>query len=135
MKKNQQLNPEKKSKENPQESLRILLLDDDPSMSTLLNTLLTLEGFQVESFGGMDKDVIEYIKSDRPDVLIMDIHLRTHNGIDITRSLRTHPDLSNLKIIITSGMDQSYKSLAAGANFFLLKPYMPDELIKILREK
>ena len=89
----------------------------------------------MESFDGMDKDVIEFIKSDKPDVLIMDIHLRTHNGIDITRSLRMYPDLSYLKIIITSGMDQSIKSLTAGANFFLLKPYMPDELIKILREK
>jgi DNA-binding response OmpR family regulator len=135
LKKNQKINPEKQSKASLQKSLRILLLDDDPSMSTLLKTLLTLEGFQVESFDGMDKDVIEFIRSDKPDVLIMDIHLRTHNGIDITRSLRMYPDLSYLKIIITSGMDQSYKSLTAGANFFLLKPYMPDELIKILREK
>lgn len=115
--------------------MRILLLDDDPSMSTLLKTLLTLEGFQVEAFEGMDRDVIEFIQSDRPDVLITDIHLRTHNGIEITRSIRTHPDLNYLKIIITSGMDQATKSLAAGANFFLMKPYMPDELIKMLREK
>jgi DNA-binding response OmpR family regulator len=111
------------------------LLDDDLSMSSLLKTLLTLEGFEVESFDGMDRDIIEYIHTVKPDVLIMDIHLRTHNGIDITRSIRTRPELNFLKIIITSGMDQSAQSLAAGANFFLLKPYMPDELLKIIRQK
>ncbi len=104
-------------------------------MSSLLKTLLTLEGFQVNVFEGMDKDVIQFLLSEKHDVLIMDIHLRTHNGIDITRSIRSHPDLNYLKIIITSGMDQSTKSLAAGANSFLLKPYMPDDLIRLLREK
>jgi len=111
------------------------LLDDDPIMNSLLKTLLTLEGFQVESFEGLDGDVIEFVQSEKPDVLIMDIHLRTHNGIDITRSIRSLPDLNDLKIILTSGMEQSSKSLAAGANSFLLKPYMPDDLIRLLREK
>lgn len=111
------------------------MLDDDPSISALLKTLLTLEGFQVEAFEGKDGDVVDFIQSDRPDVLITDIHLRTHNGIEITRSIRTHPDLTDMIIIITSGMDQESKSLAAGANYFLMKPYMPDDLIKILKEK
>jgi DNA-binding response OmpR family regulator len=115
--------------------LKILLIEDDPTMRSLLKTLLTLEGFQVDSFESMEKDIIQSIQNEKPDVLIMDIRLRTHNGIDITRSIRLHPDLNDLKIIITSGMYQSAESLSAGANFFLLKPYMPDELIRILKMK
>lgn len=115
--------------------MKILLIEDDPTMRSLLKTLLTLEGFQVDLFESMDKDIIRSIQNEKPDVLIMDIHLRTHNGIDITRSIRLHPDLKELKIIITSGMDQASESLSAGANNFLLKPYMPDELIRILKMK
>ena len=135
MKKNQKVKSVSPNKGLTPKSLRILLFEDDPTMSSLLKTLLTLEGFQVNVFEGMDKDVIQFLLSEKHDVLIMDIHLRTHNGIDITRSIRSHPDLNYLKIIITSGMDQSTKSLAAGANSFLLKPYMPDDLIRLLREK
>ena len=135
MKKNLNENPASQNKGIFQNKLKILLIEDDPTMRSLLKTLLTLEGFQVDLFESMDKDIIRSIQNEKPDVLIMDIHLRTHNGIDITRSIRLHPDLKELKIIITSGMDQASESLSAGANNFLLKPYMPDELIRILKMK
>jgi len=117
------------------ENQRVLLFEDDPTMSSLLKTLLSMEGFHVDSYDNLDSDFVTYLENQKPDALIMDIHLRTHNGIEIARAIRSKPKLDGLKIIITSGMDKSRESLAVGANYFLLKPYMPDELIRILKLK
>ena len=43
------------------------------------------------------------------------------------------PDFKALKIVMASGIDKTEECLAAGANVFLLKPYMPNELFDILR--
>ena len=111
------------------------MFEDDPTMISLLKTLLSLEGFHVDSYDNLDNGFMTYLENQKPDALIMDIHLRTHNGIEIARSIRSKRNLDGLKIIITSGMDKSRESLEAGANYFLLKPYMPDELIHILKLK
>jgi DNA-binding response OmpR family regulator len=116
-----------------QNILKILLFEDDSTMSSLLKTLLTMEGFQVDLYDASEKDIIQYIKSKNPEILIIDIHLRTCNGIEITRSIRKLHEFDDLKIIITSGMHQKDQSLSAGADFFLLKPYFPDELLRMLR--
>jgi DNA-binding response OmpR family regulator len=112
---------------------KILLVEDDQTMRTLLKTLLTLEGFEVETFSDLSSDIHNMIKKVKPDAMIMDIHLRNLNGIELTKSIRIHPDFHSIVIIITSGMDQKKESLEAGANYFLLKPYMPDELINLLK--
>ena len=51
------------------------------------------------------------------------------------RQIRTMPDLKNLRIVMASGVDMTEECLAAGANAFLLKPYMPDELFKLLKSQ
>ena len=112
---------------------RILLADDDNTMVTLLKTLLSMEGYQVSTL--MDKvgDILENIRNAKPDVLLIDIFLGDQNGLDIVRQIRQMPDLNHIRIIMVSGVDKARECLAAGADVFLLKPYMPNELFEILR--
>jgi CheY-like chemotaxis protein len=112
---------------------RILLADDDNTMVTLLKTLLNMEGYQVSTL--MDKvgDILENIRNAKPDVLLIDIFLGDQNGLDIVRQIRQMPDLNHIRIIMVSGVDKARECLAAGADVFLLKPYMPNELFEILR--
>jgi hypothetical protein len=46
--------------------------------------------------------------------------------------IKSEPDFNNMKCIITSGEDLSTRALFEGASYFLLKPYMPNELIECL---
>ena len=64
---------------------------------------------------------------------MIDIFLGDRNGVDIVRQIRQMPDLNGIRIIMASGIDKTEECLAAGADGFLLKPYMPNELFEKLR--
>jgi DNA-binding response OmpR family regulator len=112
---------------------KVLLADDDYTMVALLKTLLGMEGFQVATLLDQTGDILENIRSAKPDILLIDIFLGDRNGLDIVRQIRQMPDLNTIRIIMASGIDKTEECLAAGANDFLLKPYMPNELFEKLR--
>jgi DNA-binding response OmpR family regulator len=112
---------------------KVLLADDDITMVSLLRTLLDMEGYQVATLWDKEGDILDNIRKEKPDILLIDFHLGDRNGLDVVRQIRQNPDLSALNIIMASGIDKTKESLAAGANDFLLKPYMPDELFLKLR--
>ncbi len=111
---------------------KVLLADDDATMMSLLTTLLGMEGFQVGTL--LDKpDALEAIRAEKPDALVIDVHLGNRSGLDLVRDVRGNPELNGIRIVMASGIDKKEECLAAGADAFLLKPYMPDDLIRQLR--
>jgi DNA-binding response OmpR family regulator len=107
--------------------VKVLLVEDDPTMLTLLNTLLEIEGHVVSILESFD-NIVEDVRSYAPDVILMDVHLQDIDGIEILETIRKENELSDIKVIMSSGMDLNEESLSKGADGFLLKPYMPDEL-------
>ncbi|HEX6305655.1 MAG TPA: response regulator [Anaerolineales bacterium] len=119
---------------------KVMLIDDDKNMLSLLDTLLALEGYDVSKLGAdlsLEGQEIRYaIKRENPDLLMMDVHLNQVNGLDgfdLLRQLRRDSDLAEMKILISSGMDFSDKCIREGADGFVLKPYMPEELLVKIR--
>ena len=86
--------------------LRILLADDDLSMVALLETLLSMEGYQVSTLLDKSGDLLENIRRAKPDVLLIDIFLGDRNGLDILRQIRRVPDFNQVRIIMVSGVDK-----------------------------
>ena len=113
--------------------LKILLADDDYTMVALLKTLLAMEGYQVVTLLDKTGDIMDNIRAAKPDVLLIDIYLGEHNGLDVVREIRKMQDMNKMRIIMASGIDKTEECMAAGADAFLLKPYMPNELFDILR--
>ena len=113
---------------------KLLLAEDDHTMVALLQTLLKMEGFEVETVD-MDADVPSILRREMPDALFMDVHLGQQNGLDVLESIRKDSDFAALRIVMTSGLDVRDECLRRGASDFLLKPFMPDDLLKILRRK
>jgi DNA-binding response OmpR family regulator len=109
-----------------------MLAEDDPTMVTLLKTLLSLEGYQVIALDVND-DVFEAALRDQPDVLLLDVHLPNANGLEVLAKLRAHDETKELSVVMTSGLNLEAECKQSGANDFLLKPYMPDELLTILK--
>ncbi len=112
---------------------KVLLAEDDYTMVSLLTTLLGLEGYQVATVLDKVGDILENIRIEMPDVILMDVYLGDLNGLDIVKALRQQDDLKHIMIIMASGMNMREACLDAGANEFLLKPYMPDDLLRLLR--
>ncbi len=113
---------------------KILVVDDDITTRTLLKMLLEMEGFQTIISTMEIENIFNHIHNDEPDVLLIDVHLQNVSGIEIVKNIRQNPDRSGLRILMTSGMDVQDKCIEAGANGFLLKPFMPEELINWIKQ-
>jgi DNA-binding response OmpR family regulator len=110
---------------------KILLLEDDRDMTMLLQTLLEIVGYQVRSYDAK-RPVGEQATEIRPDLALLDVHLGGKDGIDILKELRANTALAGLRVVMTSGINLTEECLAAGANAFIVKPYMPENLLKLL---
>ena len=111
---------------------RIMLAEDDLTMVTLLKTLLGMEGYEVNALT-LDDDIFDEVRKDQPDVLLLDVHLPHVSGLDVIDQLRADDETRDLKVVMTSGLNLELECKKHGANDFLLKPYMPDDLLKILQ--
>ena len=112
---------------------KILVAEDDVMMVSLLDTLLKMEGYKVVSLNP-EADILAAVRTENPDVLLLDVHLTHQNGLDILDEIRSSPDANSLKVVMSSGANVKEECMRRGADGFLSKPYMPDDLITILRQ-
>lgn len=112
---------------------KILLAEDDPTMISLLKTLLKMEGFDVVALD-VYSDVPAAVQREMPDAVLMDVHLGGQNGLKILESIRSNHELANVRIVMTSGLNVKDECISRGASAFLLKPFMPDDLISVLKQ-
>lgn len=115
---------------------KVMVIEDDPNMFSLLQMLLEFEGYEVVLWVGGEhiQDTIDSLCVEKPDLILMDVHLRHLNGFDLLHSLRLEPELDGVKVIIASGVDMTDRSKQEGADGFVLKPFMPDELIEKIKQ-
>jgi two-component system alkaline phosphatase synthesis response regulator PhoP len=115
---------------------KICLIDDDPMMTSLLKTFLGFEGYEVLALGDGDRreHILDVLRSELPAVALIDVNLRWINGFDLLGDIRQDAALAAMRVIMSSGMDFQEKCLHVGADDFLMKPYMPDDLTKILKK-
>ncbi|OQY30925.1 MAG: hypothetical protein B6I38_06615 [Anaerolineaceae bacterium 4572_5.1] len=116
---------------------KILVIEDNATILNLLKTLLEFEGYQV--FLAVEKEaIIQSLSQISPDLVLLDLHLRTNNGTEISgyeilEYIRRTPELKDIQVLMTSGIDLQQQAIKAGADGFILKPYIPDELMDSIR--
>ena len=111
---------------------KVLLAEDDHTMVSLLKTLLKLEGFEVVALD-VNADVPPAVERENPEALLMDVHLGKQSGMDIVQVIRKNPALANVRIVMTSGLNVKEECLKHGADHFLMKPFIPDDLLSLLK--
>lgn len=112
---------------------KIMVAEDDQTMVNLLTTLLKMDGFEVVALDA-DENVPAAVERDRPDILVLDVHLSNQNGLEVLDALRETEQGKKLQVVMISGLNVKEECLRHGADDFLLKPFMPDDLIKVLRK-
>jgi CheY-like chemotaxis protein len=115
------------------EKKKILILEDNTMMRSLLQTLLELEDFQVVCPTFPLNDPLKVIQQAQPDIILMDINMPGINGLSLLAKIRSSEELKRIKVIMSSGSDLKQESLKAGADSYLMKPYMPDDLIHLAK--
>lgn len=112
---------------------KIVVAEDDETMVQLLSTLLRMDGYEVEAVGSSD-DVAQVITESAPDVVLLDMHLAGRNGLEVLDALRQSKTTANMRIIMISGMNAREDCMRRGADEFLLKPFMPEDLLQALHK-
>jgi DNA-binding response OmpR family regulator len=129
----------KKRRENNPAGIRdmpkVMVIEDDANMFSLLQMLLEFEGYEVVLWEGREEiqQIVDAICQEKPELILMDVHLRHLNGFDVLRTLRNEPELDGVRVLIASGVDMTERSHQEGADGFILKPFMPDELISKIK--
>jgi DNA-binding response OmpR family regulator len=113
--------------------VKVLLAEDDITMVSLLTTLLKMEGFSVVALQA-DDDVPAAVRREKPNVLLLDVHLMHQSGFQILDDIRNSEDISDTRVVMSSGSNVREECMYHGADGFLMKPYMPDDLITILKQ-
>jgi DNA-binding response OmpR family regulator len=114
--------------------IKVMLIEDDQDMVSLLKMFLDLEGYLVKTPTNHDIDaLLKIIKKEHPEIILVDVNLRQGNGLDLLREIRQRKDIKNIRVIMYSGLDVREQCIQAGADDFILKPFIPDELIKLIQ--
>jgi two-component system, sensor histidine kinase and response regulator len=111
---------------------KILIVDDVLSNILLLKILLTNEKYQIcTAMGG--NEALEKIKSESPDLILLDVMMPDMDGFEVTRQLRKMPSPYNEIYIIfltaLNGTPEIVKGFQVGGNDFISKPFSKEELI------
>jgi len=122
--------------QDSQLSQRVLIADDDPVMRHLLTSMVRNEGYDpvVVDDG---REAYRILRSDADfRAGIFDMMMPHLEGIDIIRYMRTEKRLRRIPVMMISAerdLQLMAKSFAAGATFFLTKPFNPDQFHSMLR--
>ena len=107
---------------------RILVVEDHPLISELLNDLLSRYGYPSQAHSG--RDALEQIEHKVPDVILLDLSLPDMNGLEVARVLRQKEKTKSIPILAMSGTPiDKKKCLEMGCNDFILKPFKLSSLL------
>ena len=112
-------------------TVNILLIDDDELILKVVNRILQKEGFVVKTATN-GKEALEIIDREKFDSLITDLMMPYSNGFEVISKFKQHPNAEGVPIIVISsvGTENAIRDgLNIGADDYLRKPIMPDELI------
>ena len=111
--------------------MRILLVDDDPALRTLLRT--TFEVADVAVVEAEDAVAARRkIRRARPDVIVLDINMPGTTGLELCTELKSAPATRDIPIVLLTGSERGAEAAKkAGANAFVRKPFSPLELLSV----
>jgi len=109
---------------------RILVVDGIPQNVKLLTDLLTIKGYEVVTASNGEEGLAR-IKSEKPDLVLLDVMMPGISGYDVCRRIREDPETTLLPVVLCTSLDpqqERINGIAAGADDFLGKPINQPEL-------
>ena len=112
-------------------SKSILICDDDPLLLELLQFRLAGKGYRVRTAqdGG---EALRIVRDEPPDAIVLDAMMPVVDGYEVLRRVRETPETGQIPVLMLTARRQESDIIGAlelGANDFIVKPFIPEELL------
>lgn len=114
----------------------VLVVDDDPLILEVLQTVLDLEEFRVSTATDGETG-LRMLSEDRPDVVVVDVMMPGLDGLEVCRRIKGDPATAELPVVLLTARDRTEDQRAgeeAGCDAYLTKPFSPLYLIDVISE-
>ena len=113
-------------------TLKVLVVEDDREIRALMQSSLSVEGFDVQTAVSLS-EASAMLRHSPPDVVVLDLGLPDGDGVDLVRCMRQRQTLPIIVVSARHQEAQKIKLLDAGADDYLTKPFSVDELLARIR--
>ncbi len=114
---------------------RILVVDDDTDILSVMEILLTMKGFEVE-VTSKGENTIPKINSFKPDLILLDVLISGQDGRTICKQLKSDKSSQHIPVIMFSAHPGAAATIADyGANDFIAKPFNVSHLLEKVNEQ
>jgi two-component system, OmpR family, response regulator len=115
------------------EPVRVLVVDDEPTLTELLSMALRYEGWQVRTAPD-GRAAVREARRFEPDVVVLDVMLPDMDGLEVLRKLRSHePEVPVLFLTARDAVEDRIAGLTAGGDDYVTKPFSLEEVVARLR--
>jgi len=118
--------------QDEQRNVRILVVDDEPTITEFLETGLSYEGYTVQSVADGAAALVA-ARAFRPDLVILDVMLPGMDGFEVLQQLHRGGDVAVLMLTARDELDDTVRGLEVGADDYLVKPFKFKELLARVR--
>jgi two-component system KDP operon response regulator KdpE len=113
-------------------SAKILIVDDEPQIRRVLRTTLASQGYTVAEARTGD-EALEHIRSERPDLILLDVNMPGISGLETCREIRGSSDIPIIMLTVRGTEKDKVQALDAGADDYVTKPFSSEELMARIR--
>jgi DNA-binding NarL/FixJ family response regulator len=116
--------------------ITVSIVDDEKELRESIEAFIDgSPGFRCVSAYPSAETALKHLPQDRPDVVLMDIHLTGMSGIECVERLKTMvPEMQVMMLTVYEDADQIFKALSAGASGYMLKRSTPARLLEAIKE-
>jgi DNA-binding response OmpR family regulator len=115
---------------------RILCVDDDPGMRTLITMNLESEGFLVSTAEDGDAG-LEAVDRLHPDLVLLDIMMPGRDGLEVLAEMRSRPTTEDIPVVLLTAKATDadvWQGWSAGADYYMTKPFKPEDLLSVAHQ-
>jgi CheY-like chemotaxis protein len=113
----------------------VLTIEDQPDIRRLIRMTLEFKGFRVIEAGN-GPDGLQRARSERPDLILLDVMMPGMDGLVVSRTLLDDPDLKRIPVVMLSALGAAADveaGRATGVADYLVKPFSPWQLLELVQ--
>jgi len=114
--------------------VKILIAEDSESIRLIFKEILSLKKHEIVGEAVDGQEAISKFYKLNPELLLLDLHMPKKTGLEIIKKIRS--ENNDVKIIVVSGSEGKMidDCILAGANATILKPFSPNDVLKVISE-